>query len=85
MYFSFKWIKGLANRRLYYLNDFYNEFVPGFVIPPSVTAPLSSVQLKMVSMRSEKSICALPRLSQVSPALPLKQFQCSSELKQDVV
>ena len=31
----------------------------------------SSVQFKMVYMRSEKSICAPPRLSEVSPALPL--------------
>ena len=39
----------------------------------------SSVQLKMVSMRSEKPICAPPRLSEVSPTLPLKRFQCSSD------
>ena len=39
----------------------------------------SSVQIKMVYMRSEKSICAPPRLSEVSPALPLKRFQCSSD------
>ena len=35
-----------------------------------------SVQFKMVSMRSEKPICARPRLSEVSPKLPLKRFQC---------
>ena len=34
----------------------------------------------MVSMRSEKPIqlCTPPRLSEVPPTLPLKQFQCSS-------
>ena len=40
---------------------------------------LLSVQFKMVSMRSEKPICAPPSLSEVSPALPLKRFQCSSD------
>ena len=41
--------------------------------------PLSStVQFKVVPMRSEKSICVPPRLSEVSPTLPLKRFQCSS-------
>ena len=30
-------------------------------------------------MRSEKSICAPPRLSEVFPTSPLKQFQCSSD------
>ena len=39
----------------------------------------NSVQFKMVSMRSEKPICAPPRLSEVSPTLPLKQFHCSSD------
>ena len=34
-------------------------------------------QFKMVSMSSEKPICALPRLSEVSPTLFLKHFQCS--------
>ena len=42
-------------------------------------AEFSSVQFKMVSMRSEKPMCAPPRLSEVSPTLPLKQFQCSSD------
>ena len=31
------------------------------------------------AMRSEKRICAPPRLSEASPALPLKQFLCSSD------
>ena len=35
----------------------------------------------MVSMRSEKPICAPPRLSEVSPTLPLKRFQHKSERK----
>ena len=39
----------------------------------------SSVQFKMVSMSSEKPICAPPSLSEVSPMLPLKRFQCSSD------
>ena len=39
----------------------------------------SSVQFKVVSMRSEKPICAPPRLSEVSPTLPFKRFQCSSD------
>ena len=38
---------------------------------------MSSIQQKMVSMRSKKPICAPPRLSEVSPTSPLKQFQCS--------
>ena len=38
----------------------------------------SSVQFKMISMRSEKPICAPPSLSGVSATLPLKRFQCSS-------
>ena len=39
----------------------------------------SSVQFKMVSMRTEKPICAPPRLSEGSPTLPFKRFQCSSD------
>ena len=41
----------------------------------------SSTQFKMISMRSEKPIilCAPPVFSEVSPTLPLKRFQCSSE------
>jgi len=40
----------------------------------------SSVQFKMVSKRSEKPmICAPARLSEVSPTLPFKQFQCLSD------
>ena len=35
--------------------------------------------VRAVSMRSEKPICAPPRLSEVSPTLPLKRFQCSSD------
>ena len=37
----------------------------------------SSVQFKMVSTWSEKPTCATPRLSEVSPTLHLKRFQCS--------
>ena len=40
---------------------------------------VGSVQFEMVSMQSEKSICAPPRLSEVSPTLPLKQLQCLSD------
>ena len=39
----------------------------------------SSVQLEMVSMRSEKPLCALPSLLEVSTTSPLKQFQCLSD------
>ena len=39
----------------------------------SPSVPFRSVQFKMVFMRSEKPICAPPRLSEVSPALPLKR------------
>ena len=39
----------------------------------------SSVQFKMVSMCSEKPICAPPCLSEVSSTSPLKLFQCSSD------
>ena len=45
----------------------------------TMSVQFSSVHSKMVSMRSGKSICAPPRLSKVSPKLPLKQFQCSSD------
>ena len=34
------------------------------------------VQLKIVSVCSEKPICAAPCFSEVFPMLPLKQFQC---------
>ena len=40
---------------------------------------LSSVHFEMVSMRSGKPIYAPPRLSGVSPMLPLNQFQCWSD------
>ena len=39
----------------------------------------SSVQLKTASMRSEKPICAPPRLSEVSSTSPLKRSQWSRE------
>ena len=39
----------------------------------SSSVPFRSVQFKMVSRRSEKPICAPPRLSEVSRALPLKR------------
>ena len=38
-----------------------------------------SVQFKMVSMHSKKPTCAPPRLSGVSPTLPLKRIPCSSD------
>ena len=38
----------------------------------------SLVQFKMVIMRLEKPVCTPPRLSEVSPTLPLKRFQCSN-------
>ena len=44
-----------------------------------MTVRTGSVQFKMVFMRSEKPICVPPLLSEVSPTLPLKQFQCSSD------
>ena len=37
------------------------------------------VQFKMVSMHLENPICALSHLSEVSPTLPLIQFQCSAD------
>ena len=57
--------------------------------PPNTRQPIlrqhgsslqfTSVQFKMVSMRSGRPIiCPPPRLSGVSPMLPLKQFQCSN-------
>ena len=39
----------------------------------------SAVQVKMIYMRSERPICALPRLFDVFPTLPSKQLQCSSD------
>ena len=49
-------------------------------LPGTSAAPLyiSSLQFNVVSVRSERPICAPPRLSEVSPMLPLKHFQCSS-------
>ena len=38
-----------------------------------------SVPFKIVSMRSERPIFTPPRLSEISPTLPLNQFQCSSD------
>ena len=38
-----------------------------------------SVQFKIVPMHLKKPICIPPRLSEVFPTLPLKQFQCSSD------
>ena len=43
------------------------------------TQILVLVQFKTVSMHLIKLICAPPHLSEVSPALPLKQFQYSSD------
>ena len=42
-------------------------------------ATTTTVQFKMVSVHLEKSICAPSCLSEVSPKLPLKWFQCSSD------
>ena len=42
-------------------------------------AQISSVQFKMISMRSEKPICASSGLSKVSSALPLKLLQFLSD------
>ena len=39
----------------------------------------SSVQFRMVCTLAEKPMCAPPRFSEVSPTLPLKQFQNASE------
>ena len=39
----------------------------------------SLVHFTMVCSRSGKPVCAPPCLSEVSPVLPLKQFQCSSD------
>ena len=44
------------------------------LLPTPPKATTSSVQFKMVSMRSGRPIGAPPRLSGVSPMLPLKQF-----------
>ena len=40
---------------------------------------IHTVLFKMVVILSEKPICTPPCLSEVSPLLPLKQFQCSSD------
>ena len=42
-------------------------------------ATTTTIQFKMVSMCWVKSICAPSRLSDVSPKLPLKWSQCSSD------
>ena len=69
------------------LHSYASTFVHTLKIPNSVnhaivrhqTQILVIVQLKIVSMHSEKPICAPPHLLKVSPVLPLKQFQCSSD------
>ena len=48
------------------------------ILEDKVGTQFSSVQFKMVYVRSEKPICAPPRLKDVSPTSPLKLFQCSS-------
>ena len=45
----------------------------------ALTEEFSSVQFKMVSKCSGKPICAPPHVSEVSPMLPLIQFQCWSD------
>ena len=47
---------------------FHRHPAPEYEVP----VDLSSVQFNMVSVRSEKPICAPPCLSEVSPTLPLK-------------
>ena len=65
----------------FFYADFKRQLLSGPEIVYSTVACLlsSSVQFKMVSMRSEKIICAPPGLSKVFPTSPLKQFQCSSD------
>ena len=46
---------------------------------PKCIRTISSVHFKVVVMRSEKPICAPPRLSEVSLTSPLKRFQRSSD------
>ena len=46
---------------------------------PFVLVQFNSVQFKMVPKRSGKPICTPPHLSEVSPMLLLKQFQCWSD------
>ena len=46
------------------------------VIHRTCLSQFCSVQFQVVSMRSEKPICAPPRLSEVSPTLPFKHLQC---------
>ena len=49
------------------------------------TVRFSSVQFKVVSMRQGKPICAPPRLSGISPALPLEQFPCWSDARRSLL
>ena len=42
--------------------------------PQALASWRKTVRFKMVSMRSEKSICALFRLSEVSPMLPVERL-----------
>ena len=42
--------------------------------PIALSFNVSSDQLNMVSTRSEKAICAPPRLSEVSPKLAFEMF-----------
>ena len=60
----------------------YTVFNCCYLVTGCNTWPLvqfSSIQFKMVSVLSEKPICAPPRLSEFSPASPLNRFQCSSD------
>ena len=57
--------------------SFHSPFRPSWI--SFYNFCISSVQFKTVIMRSEKSLCALPRLSNVFPTLPLKLSQCSCD------
>ena len=56
-----------------------NLYFPVFNMSQLNVRRVSSVQFKKVSMRSENPIGAPPCLSEVSPAMSLIWFQCSSD------
>ena len=55
-----------------------SQLIPSFSVNEN-REKCGSVQFKMVSTRLRKPIFGPPRLSEVFPVLPLKQFQCWSD------
>ena len=69
-----RFLRGKNLNNAFHINAFKSKPIPK-------QSQFNSVQFQEVSMPSEMPICAPTHLSEISPALPSKQFQCSSEWK----